>query len=35
MSLLALSLAAFMATMRAACSDAMFSSTAWYTSDSM
>ncbi len=29
------SLAAFIATIRAACSDATFSSTAWYTSDSM
>jgi hypothetical protein len=34
-SLVALSLAAFIATMRAACSEATFSITAWYTSDSM
>src|SRR5690606_39908474 len=33
-SLVALSLADFIATMRAACSDATFSITAWYTSDS-
>jgi hypothetical protein len=34
MSLVALSEAAFIATMRAACSEATFSSSAWYTSDS-